>query len=110
MKISISIPVLKGFKELFKLVPLSIKEIFSPRFIIKRYYLHLLITAVIMLLPNYGLNLILCPTLIKVFLLGAFSWFINMRWEMYHYSRGNVYDDIDVLCGIYAGILIALVL
>ncbi len=110
MKISISFPVVKGIKELFKLVPLSIKEIFSPRFITKRYYLHLLVTAVLMILPNYGLNLLLCPTIIKVFLLGAFSWFINMRWETYHSSRGNVYDDIDVLTGIYAGIIIALVL
>jgi hypothetical protein len=101
---------IKGFKELFKLVPLSIKEIFSPRFITKRYYLHLVVTAVLMLLPNYGLNLLFCPTVLKVVLLGFLSWFINMRWETYHSNRGNVYDDIDVLTGIYAGILIALVL
>jgi len=110
MKIEFKFTVLKGFKELFKLVPLSLKKIFSKEFITKRYYLHAIVTAVIMLLPNFGLNLIFCPTILKVFLLGALGWYINMRWETYHSSRGNVYDDVDVLTGIYTVILIALVL
>ena len=110
MKIEFKFTVLKGFKELAKLVPLSLKKIFSKEFITKRYYLHAIVTAVIMLIPNFGLNLIFCPTILKVVLLGMFSWYINMRWETYHASRGNVYDDVDVLTGIYTGILIALVL
>mgnify|MGYP000891187518 FL=1 len=110
MKIEIKWTFLKGFKELAKLVPLSLKKIFSKEFITKRYYLHAIVTAVIMLIPNFGLNLIFCPTILKVVLLGMFSWYINMRWETYHSNRGNVYDDVDVLTGIYTGILIAFVL
>ena len=110
MKIEIKWTFLKGFKELAKLVPLSLKKIFSKEFITKRYYLRAIVTAVIMLIPNFGLNLIFCPTILKVVLLGMFSWYINMRWETYHSNRGNVYDDVDVLTGIYTGILIAFVL
>jgi len=110
MKIEIKWTFLKGFKELAKLVPLSLKKLLSKEFITKNYYKHAIVTAVLLLLPNFGLNLIFCPTIIKVFLLGALGWYINMRWETYHASKGNVYDDVDVLTGIYTGILIALVL
>jgi len=110
MKIAIKSTFLKGFKEFAKLVPLSLKKIFSQEFITKRYHSPAIVTAVIMLIPNFGLNLIFCPTILKVVLLGMFSWYINMRWETYHSNRGNVYDDVDVLTGIYTGILIAFVL
>lgn len=116
----ITFSALKGVTQFLTALKIALSKKELLQFISQRRYLHYLITATLMIMPYIGLTSLLyspkdgafnyvCSVLVKLFALGVSSWYINMRWETFHASRGNNYDEVDVSTGILAGFTVVIV-